>query len=506
MKISAAIESRHGFQGFFRGRLETWWPWIAFFKVLQGEALDKRELELFRACTGLEEPPPGPFREVYCICGRRSGKTTASAVLAATFALWGNWEKHLSRGERARVFIVSPTMQQGQILKGYLDGLFGCQPALERMVKRTLQESIELRNNVTLEIKPASWRSTRGYSCGMLILEEVAFFRFEVETANPDREVYNALLPAMTTIPGAMVMAISTPFARQGLLYEKFEKYWAKPGPVLIWRAKSWQMNLTLDERKIREQYLEALGPAEFGAEYEAAFREDIEQYLPLEVIESSIVPGVEYLGPRPGMVYHAFADASEGLRKGADSMTLGISHVEPGGLLFLDLLLEWIPPFQPKEVISIMAETARLYRVFKIRQDRHSLGWIASDLEPHKISVEVSSMPKSEIYQRLSVLMSKGLVRLLDLPRLKSQLVGLQRFLHGGGQATVDHLRSGKDDCANSAAGAVVMASEEAEVGGPVIFASRAPYQFDQLVDDYQPRDTRSAEELEAYFRRGGR
>ena len=70
-------------------------------------------------------------------------------------------------------------------------------------------------------------------------------------------------------------------------------------------------------------------------------------------MIESSIVPGIEHLGPKPGREYHAFADAAEGLRKGADSMTFGISHVEAGGLLVLDLLLEWLPPFSPQAVIK---------------------------------------------------------------------------------------------------------------------------------------------------------
>jgi hypothetical protein len=58
-------------------------------------------------------------------------------------------------------------------------------------------------------------------------------------------------------------------------------------------------------------------------------------------------------------------------------------------------------------------------------------------------------------------MMMNKDKVELLDIPRLRSQTMGLQRFLKSGGQAKIDHYRGGHDDTINSAAGACLLALE---------------------------------------------
>jgi hypothetical protein len=204
------------------------------------------------------------------------------------------------------------------------------------------------------------------------------------------------------------------------------------------------------------------LGAAEFGAEYEANFREDIETYLPLEVISAAIIPARVYLEYEPGIVYQAFCDPAEGLRKGRDSMTFAVAHPteDRPKKYILDVLLEFVPPFDPKEIIRQIVETCRQYQVTNVIQDRHAIGWIGADLKEHNIAVEVSDMNKSQIYEHFAVLMNKRQVELVDNPRLKTQMQGLMKFLKGGGAVSIDHLRSGHDDVVNSAAGAIVAAS----------------------------------------------
>jgi hypothetical protein len=462
MKISSAIKSKDGFGSFFRGCPETWKPWLTFFKVLGGERLDAEEMALFTECTGLEDLPTEPIREVFIIAGRRSGKSTAVALLSAFYAIWGGWEKHLSKGERARIFIVSPTKSQGQIIKGYLEAIFDLNGSLRSMVKRNLQESLELVNGTTIEIRPASWRATRGFTVGLLAMEELSYWRFEAESANVDKEIYTAVKPGMTTIKNSLVVGISTPFARQGLLWDKYERHYGKSGSVLIWRAPSWRMNLSLSEAELRQDFFETLGAAEFGAEYEARFREDIETYLPLEVIMAAVVPGRENVDYKPGTFYRGFCDPAEGLRKGGDSMTFAVSHgtEDKPKKYILDFLLEFQPPFDPKEVIRQIAEICHLYRITNIVQDRHAVGWIGADLKEYNITTEVSDLTKSQIYEHFAVIMNKRQVELVDCPKLKTQMRSLMKFLRGGGTVAIDHLRSGHDDVVNSAAGAIVAVS----------------------------------------------
>jgi len=458
MNIVQAIYSEEIFRPFFKD-LKTWGPWITLFKVLSGyKKLDEKEMELFQECTGLEELPKEPLKEIFIVAGRRSGKSTGAALLSAFFGVWGDWKKYLSPGETARTFIVATNKQQGKIIMNYISAIFNINSSLRRLVKKQLAESIELTNGLIIEIKPASWRSSRGYTVGPLfIMEELAFWRFETESATRDKEIYTAIKPGMTTIKNGLVIGLSTPFARQGLLWEKFNNHFGKPGPVLIWRAPTWRLNLTLSKEELEKEYLESLGEAEFGAEYAARFREDIEAYLPVEIYDRAVVKGRTILAEQPGVRYAAFCDPSEGLRKGGDSMTFAIAHAEKEDgqeKYILDVLMEFRPPFNPAQVIDSITATCKRYGIQKIVQDRHAIAWIAKDFKSHNIEVEISDETKSQIYELFAVEMNKGRVVLLDNERLRSQTLGLQRFLKGGGFVKIDHYRGGRDDCVNSVAG----------------------------------------------------
>lgn len=472
LSLIEAISSDNGLGKYFKDKA-TWQAWFTFFKALSGsQELTSEELDLVRQCTGLDSVPGEEIKEAYMVCGRRSGKSTICALLAVFYAVWGEWEKYVSKGEQPKIFIVACNKEQSKIIIGYVKAILHLTPFLKSMIKRSLSESVELKNGTEILVKPASWRSTRGFTVGLLILEELAYWRFEEESANRDKEIYTAIKPAMTTIKNSLCIGLSTPFARQGLLWRKFEKHHGKPGPVLIWTAPTWIMNKTVTEEELRKEHLEELGEAEFGAEFEAKFREDIEGYLPLEIIDRAIVKGRMFNPPDIEVdEYFAFCDPSEGLHKGGDSMTFAIAHPEieedmEKRICVLDYLVEFRPPFNPKEVIREITMICKQYNVYELNQDRHAIGWIQADLEPHDIRVEPSDKTKSDIYEYFAVLMNKNEVELLDNPRLKSQLVGLQRILKSGGLVKIDHYRGGHDDCINAAAGALVLCRGEEGYG----------------------------------------
>ena len=450
-----------------------------FFKVLSGsQELDADELGLLQNCTGLDSVPGEEIKEAYMICGRRSGKSTICALLAVFYAVWGEWENYVSKGEQPKIFIVACNKEQSKIIIGYVKAILHLTPFLKSMIKKSLSESVELKNGIEIVVKPASWRSTRGFTVGLLIMEELAYWRFEEESANRDKEIYTAIKLAMTTIKNSLIIGISTPFARQGLLWRKFEKHHGKPGTVLVWTAATWLMNKTFTEEELRKKNFEELGEAEFGAEFQARFREDIEGYLPLEIIDRAIVKGRMFNPPDLEVdQYFAFCDPSEGVHKGGDSMTFAIGHLEieedtEKRICVLDYLMEARPPFDNNEVIREIMMICKQYNVYEITQDRHAIGWISADLEPHEIRVEPSDKTKSEIYEYFAVLMNKDEVELLDHPRLKSQIVGLQRILKSGGLVKIDHYRGGKDDCINAAAGALVLCSgEERDSGAEILW-----------------------------------
>jgi hypothetical protein len=71
------------------------------------------------------------------------------------------------------------------------------------------------------------------------------------------------------------------------------------------------------------------------------------------------------------------------------------------------------------------------------------------------------SERDRSAIYLDALPLFCAGCVRLLDNPRLVNQFASLERRTLPGGKDRVDHGPGGHDDVCNSAAGAVVLASQ---------------------------------------------
>jgi len=458
LDIYKAIKDKKLLGSYFPGGLESWSNWLTFHKVKAGYPRSKfsdKELQLIQQCTGLKALPKVAIKLVLLIVGRRGAKSTMAALEGLYDALWGGWQRYLNRGEKAYVFIVSPNMDQGKIIKNIILGILDSNPVLKKKVIKVLSTEIHLNNNVIISIKPASWRSGRGFTIGKLIMEECAFFYWDEASANRDREIYTALSPGLTTIKNSSAWLISTPFAKQGLLWEKYKKHYGKPGSVLVWKAPTWVMNPTLTEAELRERYSD-LGEAEFAAEFGADFREDIEGFLPAEIYDKAVAKGRDQVPPKEGVEYVGFADFSEGLRTGADSSTLAIVH-EADGKIILDYLLEVRAPFNPDDVLKRVIAACKSYQVSKITQDRHSIAWISKDLEKEGIQVEVSEKNKSEIYELFSVEMNRGNVELLDIPRLRSQTLGLHRFLRSGG-SKIDHLPQGNDDTINAVAGAVVV------------------------------------------------
>jgi len=93
-------------------------------------------------------------------------------------------------------------------------------------------EGVELTNGVSIEIHTCSYRAVRGYTVVAAILEESAFWT--VEGANPDREIYTALKPAMATIPKSILISISTSYSRKGLLYENYREFYGKEDEEIL--------------------------------------------------------------------------------------------------------------------------------------------------------------------------------------------------------------------------------------------------------------------------------
>jgi hypothetical protein len=403
-----------------------------------------------RPCTGRTEAPAGPAKEAWLVCGRRAGKSFMLALLAVYIATFRDWREHLAPGERATVMIIACDMRQARIVVRYLAALLEI-PLLKPLVlgKQTNRNApgYDLDGQVTIEVHTTSFRSVRGYTIVVAIFDEIAFWRSE-ESANPDAEILAAVRPAMATVPGSMLLAASSPYARRGVMWKAWRRHYGKDGPVLVWQADTRTMNPTVPQSVIEDAYEE--DPATAAAEYGAQFRTDVESYVAREVVEALVEPGCFERAPVPGLRYQGFVDPSGGSQ---DSMTLAIGHLE-GEHRVLDCLRERRPPFSPEAVVVEFAQTLQSYRITTVEGDRYAGEWAREPFRKQGISYRPCEKPKSELYRDFLPLLNSRRVELLDSPRLVAQLCGLERRTARGGRDSIDHVPGGHDDLCNSAAG----------------------------------------------------
>jgi hypothetical protein len=433
----------------------SWAAWRVFLRALFGAALAEEELEVFRRCTGRMVAPTAQAREGWLVCGRRAGKSLIAAFLAFWAAVFRRYDHLLAPGERALVVVVAADRRQARVIFRYICAFFDSSDRLTDLVERRTLEAIHLKNGTSIEVHAGSFRGIRGYTIVCFVGDEIAFWRDEA-SANPDVEILNAVRPAQATVPGAIFLCLSSPYARRGALWNTYSRHFGKDGSdTLVWQAPSRVMNPTLPEHIVDEAL--AQDEATARAEWLAEFRRDLEAYVSQETIAACVVPDRHVLPPVRTVDYVGFVDPAGG--SGGDSMTLAIAH-EADGRAVLDLVLERKPPFSPEDVTAEFCGTLAEYRVGTVVGDHYGGDWPAERFDTRGVRYKRSEATKSKIYKDFLPRLNSGQVELLDAPRLLAQLLGLERRVARGGNDSIDHAPGARDDLINATAGALMLAA----------------------------------------------
>lgn len=438
----------------------TWANWFTLVKSLFGLPLDASELQLFTECTGRSKPLTTRAKEGWLIVGRRGGKSRILAFIAAYLATFVDWTPFLVPGEVGVISVIASNRKQCRSIMSYLTAFLVNHPLLSDRVKSASDEEIQLTNGVVIEVVTCSFKSVRGRTIIACLADEAAFWASE-DGSNPASEVIAAIRPAMATIPDAMLLVASSPYARRGPLFDAWQRYWGKDNKkVLCWRAPTWVMNpnLTRESEVIAEEYEK--DPASANAEYGAEWRDDVAAFIDPTVVQNAIVAGVHELEPKTGNYYVGFSDAAGG--SGGDSFTAAVAHLNPQRFIIVDAIREISPPFSPEAAIVECVRLFKAYGVRKIISDRYASQFPVEIYAKHGITCEPSELSKSEIYSEFLPLINSKKVDLLDHPKLIKQLCGLERRTsRGSGKDSIDHGPGQHDDVANAVCGAAVLASQ---------------------------------------------
>ncbi len=453
LDIVAAMNHPGMFAPWFPGT--TWDNWRVILKAAFALPMTEDERAFLRTVAE-REPPMKPVRELWCVAGRRGGKdSVASLIVAFSAALFDGQDK-LRQGERATCMCLAVDREQAAIVLNYVRSYFTTIPPFAAMVTRATANGFELSNGVDVVVATNSFRSIRGRTILCSVLDETAFWMDE-NTAKPDVATYAALVPGMATLPSAVLVGISTPHKKAGLLYNKWKAHFGKPDDrVLVVQAASTTLNPTLDPAIIAQAMED--DPAAASAEWMGLWRDDIGGYVTLELIEAAVDRGVVTRPPLQHCRHFGFVDAASGT--GRDSFAVAIAHAE-GTEVVLDVAHEIRPPFSPTTAIEEVADLLKNYGIQTVNGDKYAAGFVVDGFARCGIKYEYAEHDRSEIYLECLPLLTSGRARLLDVKRLLHQFATLERRTMSTGRDVVDHGRGDRqhDDLCNAAAGAMAAA-----------------------------------------------
>ncbi len=457
MNYVEALDHPELFGRWFSG--SSWRAWRVIERAIFGLPIEAEDdLALFAQMTARGEAPTEPAREAWIIAGRRTAKSRKAATIGTYMATIGaevlGYREHLAPGERGVVLILAVDRDQAQITLDYARALIAGVPMFQAMVESDNANGIELTNRMSLVVAANSFRSIRGRTLATAIFDEVAYWRSE-STLKPDIETYRATRPALASMPGSLLLGIGSPYRKAGLLWQKFKTHFGKPGRVLVVRCETEVLNPLIDKDLIAQELEE--DPEGARAEWLALFRDDLSDFIRVEVVQGLISAGVYERPPVSGVRYVGFVDPAGG--SGQDSMTLAIAHREHE-LGVLDCLREVRPPFSPEGVTHEFAGVLRSYGLSSVTGDRYAGEWPREQFGKRGIIYRPSDKTKSEIYLESVPLLNGARVDLLDDKRMELQICGLERKTARGGRDSVDHAVGGHDDLANAALGACWLAA----------------------------------------------
>ena len=443
----------------------SFWTWRTVAKLIDGIALtEPREIELFEQCTGraYNRQVRRAVRRLILLAGRRAGKDRFfSAVAVWRAALCTNWRAHISAGEGAVALLLGADKKQAAILRNYCQGLLQA-PLLRAEVTRSTGEVTEFRNGASLEIATNDARLVRGRSAIVVLGSECCHWRTDEHAASSDEEVVGAAEPSMAMCPdGGLLMLGSSVYRKRGFMYRKFKQlHGNEDSDDICWFAPSAMMNPQLPTHVVDRARAEDAPRAR--AEFLNIWREDLSDFIPLDVVEGCTDFGVYLRLPEPNFSYTAFCDPSGGT--GSDAFTLAVAHRlhDQAGTVVIDALCERRPRFVPRDVVAEYAQLLKRYNISEVLGDKFAGGFHADEWQRCGIRFVPCERTTSENYLHALPMLLAGRVRLIDNATLRAQLASLERRVSSADRETVTHPQtaSAHDDCATAVCGALSMSA----------------------------------------------
>jgi hypothetical protein len=419
-------------------------------RVLYGLPLSDNQLKIYQKITKNREEFEAEIEkeEAILVLGARSGKSLLASAIALFESTRQKWQKYLNKGESGYIEVISTRQKQSeQIIGANCLRLMENSPKLSGYVRDHTQSELILKNNMRILSLPSNSTAGRGLPIVCLIFDEIG--HFYTEGVRADETIFNALRPRQAQFPGAKLILISTPSAKQGLLWNFFDDGFKTPGRLTA-QAETLFMNPLVDQKFLQKEKKRDID--NYRREFLAEFAEKVEAFLSYDLIVSSLKLAGD-LPYKEGNRYYAGIDAS-GLA-GRDKFALAISHKQENNI-YVDRFRAW-DLRDPDPIMRDIRELTGIYQIFKVSIDKYAKGWVQNALE--KIGLTVNIRPSlAEIYVNIKSLMLGDRLFLPDNQGIKRAFLNTQAYYGRNNALSIAHERDseGHSDIADAIATSV--------------------------------------------------
>lgn len=407
---------------------------MVILKTIYGLKLTEEELKIYQKITKNRKEFEVNIEkeEAVLVLGARSGKSLLASVIALFEATRKKWQKYLNKGESGYAVIVSTRQKQSeQVIQANCLRLMINSPNLKGQIKDSTMSELTLRNGMKIVSSPCTSLAYRGVPIIFLACDEIG--HFFVEGPKADSEILNALLPRMSQFPGAKLMLVSTPSAKQESLWNYFDEGFKVSGRFTA-QSESLYMNPLVDHKFLAKEKRRDID--NYNREFAAQFAEKVEAFLSYELVVNSLRLAGD-LPYKEGNQYFAGIDAS-GLSL-RDKFALAVVHEEAKNI-YIDKVITW-DLRDPDPIMEDIREIASTYNFNKVTIDRYARGWVASALEKIGLTVTIRGT-LAEIYVNIKSLMLGSRLYLPDNEGVKKAFLNTQAYYGRNNQLSVSHER----------------------------------------------------------------
>jgi len=418
-------------------------------------------------CTKVDMPRgyvPKKYNEAWMIVGRRGGKTDRFAsTIVAYEACFGGHEQYITRGQKAYCFQIAQDLRNAAMSLHFIFATIEGSPAGRELLDGPpIRDEIRLKNNLIIKCIPCTLKASRGFANPVAVLDEVGVWYQESDSANPDYEIYRGVRPGQLQFPNRLIVGISSPYNKQGLLFTNYEagtegvnapQYLKRQfrNMVIIHSPTASMQNPFVSRGSLEEE--RDRDPKAFERECLAIFQDSISGFLSSSLLREATMIGVFEREPQPQLfTYVAAIDPA--FRH--DAFAFSIFHLDEDGFVIQDVVRRYKAdtrgPLNPDAVLKDIAPLLSAYQIVTIYSDQYhleSLQQLALRLGFIIEGVPFKASNKAMIYGSLQQLLNQRRIKLLDNSELLKELRQLEKKLTSGGVVQISAPNGQYDDLA---------------------------------------------------------